>query len=846
MRAHILVKIQFTLILILFAAGINTPVAQASSITGTVVDDQGNALTGATVVLYDILSGQQRYGTATRMGGRFELANIRPGQYGLKVSFIGYAEYYETVHISDIGVRDLSIVLSSFAVLQPEVIISATRAEAQLTPITFSNLSAQELQEKPAMKDIPILLSSLPSITYYSENGNGIGYSSLRMRGFDQRRVGVSINGIPQNDPEDFGVFWINFFDIQGAIQDIQVQRGAGSSFYGPAAIGGAINIIATPYKASSYVKAEVGMGSFETRRYTIEANTGLIDDQFVAFGRFSRLLTDGYRDWSWSEFYRFFAGVVWYNNRSTLTVQAYGGPQRDGLAYSGIPRAANERSITDEWGTNIDRKYNYSAFTEDIEYFHQPHVEVLHDWSLTQQVSAHQKLFWVKGEGYFDFGGTFRSADYLRLPADYRDLSAEERALPLYISAPDVTLLFRAYLDQWQIGWLPHVKIRHGAGHTTIRAEGRLHRSLRWGRTQEATGIPDQLIGSENNERVYSFRGEKAIASIYGTHFARLADRVAIQADLQLTYRQYKTYDEAFFGTYFKIPYLFVNPRIGITLNPDRPNSAYLNIAIANREPRLKSLYDGEEAGAGFQPHFDQKPDGSIDVENPLVKPEQLVDIEFGGQINKRRFRVAANLFFIDFKDEIVPSGGLDQFGIPRNGNAERTRHIGLEVETSSRLGTGLNVFANLTVSRNRYIVFKEHVTLSDGSVLEMDQEGHPIAGFPEQVANLGIRYGRSGFTASLQAKYAGKQYINNSGGKRPDGTPDTDLEVDPYTLVNASFQYTFPVQSVFDGLQVSLDVNNVLNDKILLFGNVSYGVPQFFPTATRHVFFNLRYIIE
>ncbi len=820
--------------------------AAASTVQGVVTDASGTPLSGASVRLIDEASGAQRYGAATAASGAFVLEGVRAGRYQLAVSYVGFAEHRERLDVRRDTTVNLRIRLSVRAAPQQEVIVTAMRAREQLNPITFSNLTAQDLETQPSMKDLPVHLAALPSITYYSENGNGVGYSYLRMRGFDQRRVAVAINGIPENDPEEHNVFWINFFDIEGAIEDIQVQRGAGSSFYGPTAIGGAINIVAMPYKPDPYATAEIGYGAFDTQRYTLEANTGLLAGRYVAFGRLSRLRSDGYRDWSWTRFYRFFAGVTRYDERSTLTLQAYGGPQQDGLAFAGIPKEANEETVTDAFGTVIDRRFNFSALTRDVERFHQPHVELLHDWQAAPGLDLHQALFWIQGRGYFDFGGTFRSADYLRLPGDWCGLTAEQRQLPLYVAAPDVSVLFRAFLDQWQLGWLPRLTFTRATGETTLGAEARLHRSLRWGRVQQAEGLPAERVGSDNDVRVYSFRGEKIIASLYASHLVRPAERLAVQGDVQLTWRRYRIFDEAFFGQAFAVPYFFVNPRLGVTLNPERPLSAYASIALAHREPRMKSLYDGEEAGAGFQPQFARRADGSFDYDRPFVKPEQLIDVELGGAVTQTRYRLAANVFLMDFRDEIVPSGGLDQFGVPRTGNAERTRHVGLEIEAAARLAPGLDLRANATLSRNRLVRFTEFVTLADGTVVETRRDGNPIAGFPEQVANAGLTYRLGGLTASLEARFAGKQYIDNSGGRDPDGTRNANLEVDPYALLNASVQYVFSERSALRGLRLALDVNNVLNDRVLLFGNVGFGTPQFFPTAMRHAFFSARYTLR
>ncbi|MDX1429978.1 MAG: TonB-dependent receptor, partial [Rhodothermales bacterium] len=276
-------------------------------IEGRVVTQDGTALGDATVVLTDPRSGDVRYGEVTDADGQFRFDGVLAGSYLLRASHVGFASASYRVEASVAAPTRLLISLVPQSVASEEVVIADRRARRQLTPISFSNISEQELDRQPDMKDLPVLLASTPSITYHSENGNGIGYSTMRMRGFDQRRIAVAINGIPQNDPEDFNVFWINFFDIQGAVQDIQVQRGAGSAFYGSTGIGGAVNIVARPYRPFPYAEVTAGVGGFGTRRLSLEANSGLRGGRYVAFGRISRLESDGYRDWSWTEFWRFF-----------------------------------------------------------------------------------------------------------------------------------------------------------------------------------------------------------------------------------------------------------------------------------------------------------------------------------------------------------------------------------------------------------------------------------------------------------------------------------------------------------------------------------------------------------
>jgi len=322
-----------------------------------------------------------------------------------------------------------------------------------------------------------------------------------------------------------------------------------------------------------------------------------------------------------------------------------------------------------------------------------------------------------------------------------------------------------------------------------------------------------------------------------------RIGDIIALQGDVQFTYRYYRVFDEAFFGNEFRKPYTFINPRLGVTLYPERPLSAYVSVALAHREPRLKSLYDGEEAGAGFQPRFRRGSDGAFDYDEPLVDAERLVDVEVGAEFNRPWMRTVVNGFWMEFEDEIVPSGGLDQFGVPRTGNADRARHVGVELESTFRAAPWLDIFGNATFSRNRFIRFSEFAAGSEGQPSEVVRDGNPIAGFPDRIANLGAAVRKNGAMLRIGLKYAGKQYIDNSGGIAPGGAVSSDLVVDPYVLVNATLQYRPPFAP---GIRIAVDVNNVLDQKVLLYGNVGPSGPQFFPTATRHVLFSVRYGLQ
>ncbi|MBB4068887.1 outer membrane receptor protein involved in Fe transport [Salinibacter ruber] len=794
---HLVVFISLILSILLCttgAAGAHAYSDSTATVTGCVTQAAtGAPLPGANVVLRDPETGARRYGTGADSTGAFALPDVDPARYRLVVTFVGYARHTDRIRVrAGTTMRD-TVALKARPLSKQAVTVTARRAQARLDPVTVSTLAETEVNRRLGVQNVPALLSEMPSTTSHSQNGNGIGYSSLRIRGFGQRRLAVALNGVPQNDPEDYDVYWVNLYGTEPAIEDVQVQRGAGASTYGSVGIGGAINIVTDPFEPDPFVRARVGAGSFETRRLSVTANSGLLGDRYVVNARFSRVTSDGYRRNAWTTFNRFFGGIARYGDRSTLTIQAFGGLQKDGLAFSGIPKSANDDAAA--------RRQNPSATSDDRERFHPPQVHLNHEWRFAPAWTLDQTAFWIKGEGHFDYGAPYRSAAFLRLPDGVAigdgELTDAERQRPLFtfgLSPDDVVL--RSALDQHQVGWIPTVVYEDGTTETTVGLEARLHRSLRWGRIQEAAPpIPDAVVGADANHRLWQYRSEKIITSAFASHLfrpERFGGRLAIQADLQLTGRQYRFYDEKTFGREdmqahaFTTPYFFVNPRLGATL--ERP-----------------------------------------------------------------RYRLSVNGFWMEFWDEIVPSGGVDPFGVPRTGNADRSRHAGLEVEGTARLLPEWTLSGNAMLARTRFVDFTEYRALGDTTVA-LERDGNPIASSPEQLANLRTSYSWKGLTASLNLHAVGRQYVNNAGGtaasRREDGTvtyeEDDALSVDPYALFGASLTYEPPSTSSFRGLRLQVTADNLFDTHVLQHGFLGTGGPRFYPAATRHFFVELRYTLR
>ncbi|MCZ7556772.1 MAG: TonB-dependent receptor [Bacteroidia bacterium] len=792
----------------------------AQSITGRVSD----ARTGAPLPSANVLLQPGNRGVATDETGRFSLPQLQPGEYTLRVSHVGYRSDVRTVSLGN-ETLTLAIDLQPSPTQGPLIEISASRATERFSPVTFSNIGRETLEREYFVQDVPVLLSDLPSVTYYSEGGSGIGYNYLRIRGFDQRRLAVMVNGVPQNDPEDHNVYWINLVDMLGNTEDIQIQRGAGSAFYGPPAIGGSINIVTGDFADRKGVTLSTGGGSYNTQRYAIAAGSGLVDDTYTLYARLSRMSTDGYRDHSWVKASSYYLAATRYDTDVTTRVNVYGGPLEDGLVYTGLPKFAIKdrdarRKNYNYWeAENGAYTYTQDRRKQEHEQFSQPHYELLNEWRASDVLTFNSALFYVVGQGYFDYDGTgWTDAAYYRLTPEFGFPNAPDPGNPI----------IRAYVDNRQFGWLPRLTLKHGGGAFTAGFELRRHRSVHWGRIQSAAGLPEELDPSRH---YYEYKGGKDVAAVFAQEQLQLSERVNVQGSVQYVFNRYRLFDEMYVGTDFSSDYHFLNPRLGINYNIDERWNLYGSVSLTSREPRLKNLYDAAESSGGETPQFAQRPDGSYDFTSPVVKPEQLLNSEFGAGYIADGVRVLVNTYVMDFSDEIVKSGQLDRFGQPITGNAEKTLHLGLELSAQLRLLRTLTLDVNGLFSRSRlsrYSVFEDD---GSGGVLERKLDGNHIAGFPEQLANAKLTWRDRGLSVVALWKYVGKQYTDNEQNE--------DNSVDAWNVFNLAVGYRSTALPWWKAVELRLAVNNVFD---ALYAQSGEG-DQFFVGAERNYFIDLAF---
>ena len=730
---------------------------QQKSLNGIVKDSE----TYIPLQFANVLIKGTNIGAATNAQGQFNILEMLNTTDTLIVSYVGYKPYLKA--INEINSEIIVVELQKIILPSQTILVEAAVGRRGFTPISFDKISKEEIQKDYNVQDIPNYLSQLPSTTFYSENGNGIGYNYLSIRGFDQRRISVSINGIPQNDPEDHNVYWLDFPDLLASTELIQVQRGAGSGVIGYPAIGGSINIITSPFSDKGKIDLSVAYGSFNTRKYSASFSSGLIDNKYSVYAKLSQILSAGYRNNSWSRFNSYHLSAVRYDDNLTSQFNLYGGPISDGLAYTGIAKfAVKDKQLRKDnysyWEAD-ENGYNYALKrrSEEIENFSQPHFELLNEYQFNDRSKFNSAIFLVIGNGFFDYDGSwaipdFGYDDYFRLTLNGFDTTM----IP-------TNVLIRAEVKNKQFGWIPKFSYDHNNGNLIVGGEIRIHRSEHWGNINYAENLPQ---GVTKEYQYYFYNGAKNIFGGFIHESYNLTDEINLLGELQLAYHKYELYNEKYLGNNFSVSDLFINPRAGINYKFTKQQNIYLSFARVTREPRLKNYYDAAESSAGEVPQFGLNSNGSYNFDSPLVKPETMNDLELGTSFNNDFLSINLNFFYMLFENEIVKNGKLDRFGQPITGNVDRTSHSGIEVSTVLKLNDGIELFGNATYSKNKINIGSYFIS---GTEI-LDISGNTISGFPSFLFNAGLQYQTKSIFLKLNGKYVGQYYSDNYDTKITD----------------------------------------------------------------------------
>ncbi len=780
-----------------------------------------------------------KIGAATDKQGYFKI-DLKifelPEEFLVHVSYVGYKTKTIALKKSELD-KSFTIFLEQDILPSQTILVLSSVGREQLLPVTYSNLSRYEVRKRYTIQDFPQFLSEFPSVISYSENGNGLGYNYLSIRGFDQRRISVTINGIPQNDPEDHNVYWIDFPDLLEDVSNIQIQRGVSSNLIGAPSIGGSINIITSPFTQHKEIKITTGFGSFNTRKLTASFNSGLVDN-YAMYARVSKINSSGYRENSWVDFFSYFFSVIRYDDRFVNQLNFFGAPIADGLAYTGLPKWAvynkNERKKNFSYWEEKNGNYTYVTprRVNEIENFNQPHLELLSEYKFSETLTFNSALFAYWGKGFFDYDGSWADTSYFRMTYDNGFASTTNLS----------NALIRAYVDNTQFGWIPRLHYKSDFGDFIFGLELRRHKSLHWGSVLYAQGIP---AGPEQTWRYYEYKGSKDVLGGFVFYQTNLTRKLLLNLETQLVNNRTRLYDEKFIGTDFTINNFFLNPKLGLIYKFKENSSVYGYIANVSREPRLKNYYDAAESSGGAEPQFENGPYGKYDFSKPLVKNENLTNFELGYTHRSPSLSFNINYFYMFFKDEIIKRGMVDRFGQPITGNADRTTHTGIEFSGEAKVLKNISFNLNLSYMKNivnkAYIFMKYRDPISGQKrIAQIDLSGNRIPNSPDLIGSFRITFDNDELYISLSSNYVSKQFTDNFDNKLndllnqyPKMVDYTDNVVPDYFVMNLDIRYRFEI-SVIGEFTVFGRFNNLLNRYY-----TPYGIgKEFFPAAERNFF--------
>ncbi|MCD6163629.1 MAG: TonB-dependent receptor [candidate division Zixibacteria bacterium] len=815
-----------------------TAAAWGTSLTGVITDKQtGEPVPGAVVKLAGC-----NIAAAANSSGSFTIGELPFGASSLSVSHIGYK--IAIIRLDNSRRSPLKIELEPKILKGQDIIVTATRAKKGQTPAAFSNMNNKEIKQNYWAQDTPMLLASMPNIFAYSDAGSGIGYSYMKIRGFGQNRISVMLNGIPLNDAESHEVFWVDLPDFANNVQDIQVQRGVGNSMYGASAIGGSVNLTTTELSAVPLLKAETGYGSFNTKKMSVSGSSGLINDRYMFYGRYSKIETDGYRDNSWTDMYAYFFSIARFDERMTWKFNTYGGPEESHLAYKGI---------TSEQLTG-NRKYNELEYKGEIDHFSQPHYEFFWDWNVNDNIDVSNTFYYFNGNGYYSqkrsrkdveeyFPGIYsiKVSDTTLAPRDYYDTDD----LDYFIKDEDslytiekVDLIRRPEVNEHDWGWLPRIAIKHNKGILAFGGEMRIHAGHHFSEVSWASVYPQ---GFAPDARYYDYRGKSNTYTVYAHESYNLLDRLTAMINIQYQRHKYMLEDDKRFNAAFNRSYDFFSPRVGISYNASARVNIFLNTSMASRHPAFKDIYDPTDYWSNPNYKADNfTASGSSWIYNGKeLNPEKMYDIEVGADLKHAAehftFKSGVNLYRMQIKDEIVPySGQLDDMNYPISGNAEKTIHQGVELSFDTQIRNEFVINGNISVNDYHFVSYKEYgFDWDNWEPIEYNRADKKIGGFPSILANYRLAYIINDLMFGINGKYVGKQYIDNG----------EDYKLNSYHIQNFDIAYDFGRLIGINSFKASFRVNNVSDTE---YEQAAYieeddGKPRYMVGADRNFYFSI-----
>ena len=691
-----------------------------------------------------------------------------------------------------------------------EVEVVSTRA-TKTTPVAYTNIGKEELKERNVGQDLPYLLSMTPSALTTSDAGAGIGYTSIRVRGTDGTRINVTANGIPVNDAESHNVFWVNLPDFASSVKDMQVQRGAGTSTNGAGAFGASINMQTGELAMEPYAEFNGSYGSFNTHKETFKVGTGLIKDHWAFDLRLSDIGTDGYIDRASVGLNSYYLQGAYYADNTSIKFIAFAGREKTYHAWNYASKEEMEL---------YGRQYNscgYMYTTEDgtmhfyddqTDNYTQKNYQLLFNHTFTPQWNLNIGLHYTKGDGYYQEYKTNRKlVEYALQPFQWGDE---------WVKKSD--LVRKKAMDNGFGGGIFSVNYRNNRLNASLGGglnhyDGHHFGRVLWVKNYQGEVSPDH--------EYYRNKGTKTDGNIYLKADYGLTDKLNVYADMQYRHIDYRIKgtndkwnsltDEGLQQLDIDERFDFFNPKVGISWQMNRNSRLFGSFSVAHKEPTRNNYTDGKL--------FDHP------------KSERLIDYELGYTYANSWLNLGANLYYMDYKDQLVLTGELNEIGEPLAANMPDSYRMGVELMAGIRTNFGLSWDINATWSRNRIQNFTETLYENEdvsGAHWEINHGDTPIAFSPDFLVNNTLTYRWKSWEASLQSQYVSKQYLNNACQE--------DQTLDAYLVSNLRLAYTFKLPFTKE-ITAGLTVFNLFNEE---YENNGYAGSGFYYDGGEKVRYN------
>ena len=645
------------------------------------------------------------------------------------------------------------------------VLVSAIRVDSK-TPVTFSNMTKKELKTRNLGQDIPILMNYMPSVVTTSDAGNGIGYTGIRVRGSDATRVNITINGIPYNDSESQGTYWVNMPDFASSLESIQLQRGVGTSTNGSGAFGASLNMLTDNYSKVGSGEISNSAGSFNSRKNTVKFSTGLLNAEtssaqgFEIAGRLSVLKSDGYVDRASSDLKSYFLQGTYVGKTTLIKALAFGGKEKTYQSWNGIDGETliNDRTFNSA-GMYTDEFGKIRFYDNETDNYQQDHYQLHWNEKFSVKWNTNLAFHYTKGIGYYEnYKENAVFADYGLAPV---------------VSEVTTDLIRQKWLDNDFYGTTfssnyKDEKLNLIIGGAYNKYEGAHYGKVIWARFASQ---------SELGDHYYDDYGSKKDGNIFAKANYQLSKKISLYGDLQLRNVRYKanSLETGLVNDNFN----FFNPKAGLNFDLNSKNTLYFSFARANREPNRDDYSSG------------------------TPKPEQLNDFELGWRLTSEKSKWNVTAYYMKYKNQLVLTGALSDVGAPLRENVGDSYRLGLEIDATLYLSEKWLVRPNIALSENKN---QEYYFQKDGVLQDFGNTN--IAFSPNVVAGNCLTFAPSGnLQFSILSKFVGKQFMGNIDSKTS--------ELKSYFVNDLNVAYEIQTKKVFKSILFSVLVNNVLDYK-------------------------------